>query len=355
MLVTKMFPYWLFFLVIPVFWVLDRDLKTLKGRRLWVGLMVSTVLFIGLRYRVGCDWQDYADLFNAIRLQRDFGVDSLRAVLNWGPTYLALNWVAAKIGGGVYLVNLVCAALAISGLAIFCRALPSPWVGWAIAFPYFTTVVCMGYTRQSVAIGLFFGGLELLKRNKVMAYAALIILAGTFHITALALLPLLIFPLIAQRKWNIVAIIFIFSIILAVITLPDIVNQLHGYTAAGQTSKGAIIRGLMTAFPALLLLIFPRLWDSQSLTLWRPLAVVALLVLVLVLFASTAVDRIGLYLLPLQVFVWGRLPSLPLLKPYRQHLTLLLFSYSGLVLWVWLTFGLNARCWIPYRTALIYS
>ena len=311
-----------------------------------------TILFIGLRHRVGCDWQNYADLYEAIRLNQEFGLESLTSILNWGPSYLALNWLVASIGGGMYLVNLVCSVLAISGLAIFCRTLPSPWLGWAVAFPYFTTVVCMGYTRQSVAIGLFFAGLALLQKGRIPSYVLLILAAGTFHLTALFLLLLVIFPLIADRNWKAVGILAGLVGLVAVITLPNLVSQISGYLGGHHTSRGAIIRVLMTALPALTLLLTTRIWAERDLMVWRPISALGLLLMPAVFFASTPVDRLGLYLLPLQVFVWGTLPYLTVAKVIKRTAPIAIFAYSGLTLWVWLNFGLNARCWIPYDSVL---
>jgi hypothetical protein len=350
-----MTSYWLLFSAIPLLWLHDRELRKSKGSLFWISLVLITILFVGLRHRVGCDWQNYFDLYESIRLNQEFGLTSLKSILNWGPSYLALNWLAAAIGGGIYLVNLVCSTLAITGLAIFCRTLPSPWLGWAIAFPYFTTVVCMGYTRQSVAIGLFFAGLTALRKNKILRYALLILAAGTFHVTALFLLLLIIFPLIAKRDWRTLSILAGFLLLIVAVTLPNILSQISGYIGGRHVSHGAVIRGLMTALPALALLLMPKLWANADLTIWRPVGVLALMLLPAIFFASTPIDRIGLYLLPLQVFVWGTLPSLNLSKFTQQLAPLAIFIYSGLVLWVWLSFGLNARCWIPYQSILIYS
>ena len=347
-----MTSYWILFSAIPLFWLYDRELRTSKGVYLWASLVLITILFVGLRHRVGCDWQNYADLYEAIRLNQEFGLESLTSILNWGPSYLALNWLAASIGGGIYLVNLVCSVLAISGLAIFCRTLPSPWLGWAVAFPYFTTVVCMGYTRQSVAIGLFFAGLALLQKGRIPSYVLLILAAGTFHITALFLLLLVIFPLIADRNWKAVGILAGLVGLVAVITLPNLVSQISGYLGGHHTSRGAMIRVLMTALPALTLLLTTRIWAERDLTVWRPISALGLLLMPAVFFASTPVDRLGLYLLPLQVFVWGTLPYLTVAKVIKRIVPIAIFAYSGLTLWVWLNFGLNARCWIPYDSVL---
>ena len=68
--------------------------------------------------------------------------------------------------------------------------------------------------------------------------------------------------------------------------------------------------------------------------------------------SSTAVDRVALYLIPLQIFVGSHLPLIRLqgLDPgtWRQ----LLVGFSFVVLSVWLFFAAHASAWLPYRNLL---
>src|SRR5690606_36107432 len=82
---------------------------------------------------------------------------------------------------------------------------------------------------------------------------------------------------------------------------------LTGYVETGYDSAGAAIRVAMNALPAAILILnrrtFPllpsekKLWVSMA---WLALALVPALLLSP---SSTAVDRLGLYLIPLQVVV----------------------------------------------------
>jgi hypothetical protein len=65
-----------------------------------------------------------------------------------------------------------------------------------------------------------------------------------------------------------------------------------------------------------------------------------------ILPSSTAVDRLALYALPLQVVVMSRLPIL-----IRSEFAgkALIISYCSAILFVWLNFGANAMGWVPYR------
>ena len=77
-------------------------------------------------------------------------------------------------------------------------------------------------------------------------------------------------------------------------------------------------------------------------------------VLLLVSPSSTAVDRMALYLIPIQIFVFARLPDLG--GKDRGLTNVLLFSVLGFyaaVMAVWLNFAAHAYAWIPYRFYLL--
>ena len=76
------------------------------------------------------------------------------------------------------------------GLVFFCRNLPRPWLALAVAVPYLVIVVAMGYTRQGVALGLAMLGLVALGKKGTGWFVFWVMLAATFHKTAVLLLPL---------------------------------------------------------------------------------------------------------------------------------------------------------------------
>ena len=69
------------------------------------------------------------------------------------------------------------------------------------------------------------------------------------------------------------------------------------------------------------------------------------LLLLLVLPSSTAVDRLALYIMPLQIAVLSRLP----LILGRRLGVLIVVLYSVAIEFVWLNFATHARFWIPYQ------
>jgi hypothetical protein len=64
----------------------------------------------------------------------------------------------------------------------------------------------------------------------------------------------------------------------------------------------------------------------------------------LVLPSSTAVDRLALYVMPLQIAVLSRFPLL-----FGPAGTVIVALYSLAIEFVWLNFTTHARFWIPYQ------
>jgi len=349
-----MAPYWILWLLVAAGCYSSAEGErwdAQQGLLLWL----AGTLTIGLRFEVGGDWSTYFDL-----LDRQQGASLADALLSSDPGYELLNWFAVQVGGGVTLVNLVCGALFSAGLVLFCRAQPRPWLALAAAIPYLVIVVAMGYSRQGVAIGLAMPGLLALERGRVLAFIGWIAAATTFHSTALVLLmfaaPLILGNSLLQAGLRIGLLggagFGLFSSFLA-----ERVDYFQsGYLDAGYQSEGALIRVVMNLLPALLLLLVRgdlRLRPEQR-KLWLGIALsaIALAGWYLVSPSSTAVDRIGLYLIPLQLFVAARLPDAEPLGIDRDTWPLLLLGFSAAVLFVWLNFAAHAFAWLPYRNLL---
>jgi anaerobic C4-dicarboxylate transporter len=81
---------------------------------------------------------------------------------------------------------------------------------------------------------------------------------------------------------------------------------------------------------------------------WRnfSLASVASLVFLVMSPSSAAVDRISLYIIPLQIAVLGRVP---LIFKSRLFGTVVVASYCFAVEFVWLNFAQFSDAWVPYQ------
>ena len=309
------------------------------------GILVA--LLIGLRFKVGADWSAYEFMFHYAAM-RDF-----RTVLQVGdPGYQALNWVVRQIGYDIWLVNLICSSIFSWGLIRFCRSQPDPWLSALIAIPYLVIVVAMGYTRQAVALGIMMAGLAGFIRNgSALKMAVWIAIAAVFHKTAVIAFPIIALSSTRNRVVNLLVATASF-IVLYDYFLGDAMDRfVENYIRTAYSSQGAGIRvGMNLLASIIFFLTANRLGFSTTLErkLWRnfSVAAVGLAVLLFVLPSSTAVDRMSLYVIPLQLAILGRVP-----RVMQSHFmgNLVVISYLSLVQFVWLNFAQHAKFWIPYR------
>lgn len=308
--------------------------------------LIGMTLMIGLRYDVGGDWEAYEFIFKRA------GLRTLDQTFAQGdPAYAFLNWLAQQVGGEVWLVNLVCGALTVWGVAALARREPQPWLSLLLAIPYLIVVVAMGYTRQAAALGLLMVGLAgLLRNGSIARLVCWTVLAALFHKSAIICLPLVAFT--GQRgKFVDLVLLASAGIALYTILLQDSIDLLvKNYIGARYSSAGAAIRISMSLLPSLIFLLFRRRlgFDEAEDKLWRNFSFVAIGATVALLLSpsSTAVDRVALYLLPIQFVVLARIPGVLV---SRSLGTLLVTAYSAAVLFTWLNFAVYADKWIPYR------
>lgn len=341
-----MIPFWLLFLI-PAWGVLvPRRLPERQAKWMWLVAGAIFALVMGLRHEVGGDWFVYLPHF-----LDDSQATLGEALARGDPAYHGLNWMVGRLGGSIYMVNLVCAAALMAGTVVFCRQQPNPWLALLVAVPYMLVVVGMGYTRQAGALGFALLGLSALGRGRVRAFVAFVIIGALFHKSAVLLLPV---AALASSRNRLLTIVLVLATTLLTyyLLLADSAERLWiNYVEAGLQSEGGLVRVLMNAVPAVLLLLFrKRLVSAETeRRLWCWMAVFALVCVPLVGLASTAVDRIALYLIPLQLFVFSRLPRLASTTRTRTPLVLAIVTYYAAVQFVWLNFATHAQYWTPYQ------
>ena len=313
----------------------------------WIVGLLFTVL-IGFRYQVGGDWETYLQHYEAA-----INVPFSEAVVTSDPGYAVLNWLSGLFGTEVYMVNLICGAIVMLGIIIFSRRQPLPWVAFLVSVPYMIVVVAMGYTRQGVALGFELLALVAVFDRQFLRFLLFVLLGGLFHKTAFMLLPFgLLISIRHDRLWLsfLMAGIGLWIGLMLVIESYDAMWQ--NYVAAQMQSDGGPVRVAMNAVPAILLLSFRKKLmptDQGERRIWILMSVFSILCVPLVGLASTAVDRIALYFMPLQLYVFSRLHLLfheRLFKTVAVVSVVMLYSF---VLWTWLNFATYAFAWLPYQ------
>jgi len=309
-------------------------------------------LAIGLRYKVGADWETYKFLFSYAGY-----ADLARVVAIGDPGYQLLNLAVQRIGAEIWVVNLVCGAIFAFGLFRFARAQPDPWLAFVVAIPYLVVVVAMGYTRQAVAIGIVMAGLASLERGaSILRFALYVAAAALFHKTAVLVLPLVIFASQRSRFLNLLAGIAGSILLYDIFLSSSVEGFVRNYIQTEYSSQGAAIRIVMNLVPAIVLLLFRRRLQLSptEMRIWTyfSLAAIAMPVALIFLPSTTVVDRLSLYLIPLQLAV---LPRVAYLFKGQNLGRFLIVLYAALVLFVWLNFAIHAEYWLPYQIYPVFG
>lgn len=301
------------------------------------------ILMIGFKYEVGADWYSYQFHLETVKWT------SFNSIFDkTEPAYWMLVWFGANVWGNIYFVNTILGFIFCWGLIKFSLSQSHPWLVLISAFPYLVVVVALGYSRQSAAIGLVLLGIIQVLKGNTGNYILLIIIAVMFHNTAIIMLP---FAILTSKKhqW----LYFIFSVIITYIVYnvffaSRVEYYNSSYLERGYKSSGTLIRLVLCLIPSLFFISSKKylsLTKSEN-KFWSAISyfVIVLLFLFMVSPSSTAVDRLSLYFIPIQLFVLSNIRRFP----FKISVGAVII-YSGIVLVVWLTLAIHAKYWLPYQ------
>ena len=317
-----------------------------------VGFIIFYTLLAALRHEIGGDWGNYEFKY------LDIKSDSLGyALSSTDPLYGLLNWFSAQIGGGIYLVNGVCALLLINGVIRVALRFRDPWLGVTMAVPYLLIVVGMGYVRQGAAIGLILVAIASFDQSRPWRTSFFLAAAMGFHSTAIVVFPMFAYALSTRHR--VLAVIFTalaaaaYSYVLA----PRLGGFEAGYLDAEYDSEGAFVRVLMSVLASALVLLRWRRFapgnKARSIWISMALASFAAFAVLLATPSSTAVDRLALFLAPIQIAAFGEFRNLvPLSDKFAVLVRLLLIAIAAAVQAVWLIYASHAVYWVPYQSVL---
>jgi hypothetical protein len=343
-----MWPYWLLLLIPAVGIVAPRQRDRVAQFAAWALAATVFVSAIGLRYQVGGDWGAYLLHFEYLSRARFADALALK-----DPGYFVINWLVAWLGGSIYWVNVTCGAILMAGVIAFARRQPSPWLALFVAVPYLIIVVGMGYTRQAAALGFLLLGLTALADHRTLRFVFWVLLGVLFHKSAVLVLPIAALAASRRRGWTLVW-VGVVALLAAYLFVFESVESLWiNYVEADYSSEGGPIRVAMNAVPATLFLLWHRklLLSREEDRLWWWMSWSALACIPLVLLSSTATDRVALYLIPIQMFVFSRLHLIARQRVLRSLIVSGIVIYYALVQYIWLNFAVHARYWVPYRMA----
>ena len=138
-------------------------------------------LFVGLRYDVGTDYENYVDIYNTDVSWLEGGFRFFAEWLydrNLDVTYMFLGIAVVTYGfmfGGLYFMKEANLQLSIIMLSLF-----------TLSF------TCNGI-RQALAVSIFLFSYQFIKNRKILPYVLCVFLATFFHASAVLLFPLYFF------------------------------------------------------------------------------------------------------------------------------------------------------------------
>lgn len=318
-------------------------------------MAVAIVLFMGIRYRVGMDWNNYDAIHNRLH---DTDFSSLLGESE--PLSQILMWVSSNSGTGMLITNLFSSAVLVLGVAFVAYRTSNPFLGILVALPYLLIAFGMSGVRQAIAIGI---GLLVFSRWAEWSIAKKIIVAGLgalFHTSGLFVVAMVLidnkFSMIPKVMVAAAAVGAVTYSAMSVDALSDnfaFYSEVYLSGADSITSPGAILHMSLVQIPALAYLAWRRHLEPfvplPRLMLYG--SVVALGVFGLYAFSSTAASRIIIYLYFVPIFFY---PAVCEAAGWRQRdfALLMLSTAQILTLVLWLLYANNSFAHLPYRTIL---
>ena len=200
-----------------------------------------------------------------------------------------------------------------------------------------------GFCKTRLGNSYIYVCYNLHKKTKIRKISFWIFFASTFHISALAFMPLVLFQYLQKKIISLFLILVPLSGIFY-LNYQLIISKLEIYFLNEMVSDGAFIRSIMNLIPAVIFIIFIKKFkiSKSEKYFWTQMSFVSILFsIILILYPNyTVIDRIGYYLIALQIFVFTFLPGVfgnPLKK--NKFWVISVISYYFLVLFVWQNFA----------------
>ena len=224
-------------------------------------LLVFIILFTGLRYQVGSDWQNYEHEY--FLKNKDF----ISSFTNRDFGFSILNFTFSSLGFSYVTLNLFLSIIAVSSVFIFCKNNPNWFIGIFMSIPYFFTMCIMGYVRQGLSIGILFLVFYAIQNNKKLLFLICIFFAVSIHKSSIIYLPLFalffinenfsdIFLSLKKLFFLFLFVLFVCLFFILLIVLSNQWASIIGYLQQDRHSSGALVRSIMNLIPAIIFIIF---------------------------------------------------------------------------------------------------
>jgi hypothetical protein len=303
--------------------------------------------FVGFRYRVGCDWAGYLNIFELARhyetpanaTEQSFWIVN-RLLHYFDLEYPFINVIAS----GVFFLGL-------DGLA---RRQPDRFGVLILAFPILILNLAMSGIRQGIALGFLCFAYNAFVDMRLVRYVLFVAIASTFHSSAAAFLMLA--PAVrGEYSPRRVALAGLLALPGLYYMLTSQAYEIYArrYIGTATEAFGAPFRTALIALTGITFLWFlDRKWKALYTSDYKLVKLSSYLMVAvfpLSFLSSVGGDRFGYYLSPIQFIILTRLPFM-VEGPYSTIVAFAPYAIGGLTLlaWIWLS-SLFAVCYLPYQ------
>jgi len=309
--------------------------------------LVGLFIFSAFRYHVGCDWSGYLNIFQISESKQ----------ITW-QTKEAGFWIANQLLHYYELdypyINVIAATFFFIGLHSLAKRQPDPYGFLTLSFPILILNLPMSAIRQGIAVGFFCIACNAFVNRRLIGFVSPVLLGGLFHSSSLFLLILTPF---VRGEYSIRR-----AALGAAIALPGIYFFLTGntfesyskmYVGTHVEAFGAAFRtGLLALTGGAFLFFLDNKWKEHSPSDHNLVKLGSYLMIfsfMLSIYSSVGGDRIGYYLVPIQLVILARLPLL-ISGACSAPVASLPYAALGLVLVTWIrSSSLFELCFSQYQ------
>ena len=342
-----------------------------KNKYLYSLIALFFIIFIGLRYEIGCDWTEYQKMFekygplNIIEIIKR----SLFEKHIYGIYQEFGHLLITKISKNIYILNLIYSILFSLPLFYFCSTLKRSYFSLLISYPYYIVVVGMGPIRQAACISFLMISIILISKKRYYINFFLTIFSLLIHQFSILFNGLIfstLFTKIKKIKFSrkIIFLLILLSLIFFY-GLPSIINKVYLYFTMYKKidqdgkllmspAKSAILLWIMNFVPSIIYLTNKRKFKltNQLNSIFTSFCITEIMLLPIALFQSLVGYRLLLYIFPTSIYITSVIPDLNLLNIKKNYMVKILISIAFISLIIWLKFAYHASCWVPYNNIL---
>lgn len=322
------------------------------------------IIFGGLRYNVGADWDSYERIFNESRFDNIFetGIEPFFNLLIVAIKFFNLNYLFL-----VFTVFTIATAIKFSFLFKYSNSF---FAALLVYFPIQFMAYDINGIRQGLAIGIIFCSVDSLLKKKLWTFLAIVLVAMCFHYSAVIFFP---FYFIANKKIasKYIHIIIVLSIVIGFllqkIILSFLLPRLSGlesifaqkvfsYSGSEEFGQG-ISLGFSTVHRLLIFYLFFIFYDKIKLKEGlKNILLNSYLISLLLYFLFSAIEivasRGSLYYRSFDILIIASFLTIPVKFEHKFCVYLLVCGYAFFGVYTNLKLPTNGL--IPYDNSIFY-